>query len=94
MWKFIILALAGFVLYKMFTNDTKRKKTESKKETDRLKATGELIKDPICGTYVSVESDIRVREGETVHRFCSYECRDKYLKQIGAEPPKQSSEEE
>lgn len=92
MWKFIILALAGFILYKMFVNDSKRKAKESKKETERLKATGELVRDPVCGSYVSLESDIRVREGETVHRFCSYECRDKYLKQLGVEPPQKSKE--
>lgn len=87
MWKFIILAVAGFVLYKMFINDAKKKTKQSKQETERLKATGELVRDPACGTYVSLDSDIRVREGDTVHRFCSYECRDSYLKQLGMEPP-------
>ncbi len=82
MLKFIILIVAGFILYKLFTNDSKRKAKNSKKETERLKATGELVRDPVCGTYVSVNSDIRVREGETVHRFCSYECRDTFLKQL------------
>ncbi len=82
MWKFIVLIVAGFVLYKMFTTEKKRKTKSSQKETERLKATGELVQDPQCGAYVSVNSDIRVRTGEVVHRFCSYECRDKYLKQL------------
>ena len=43
-----------------------------------------MVKDPICGTYVEKDGSIRVREGEKVHVFCSYECRDKYLKQIEA----------
>jgi YHS domain-containing protein len=55
------------------------------KETIKQKvASGEMIKDPVCGTYVEKDGDIRVREGETIHVFCSYECRDKYLKQIDA----------
>ncbi len=94
MWKFIIIALAGFILYKMFVNDTKKKAKQSKKETERLKATGELVQDPACGAYVSLDSDIRVREGDTVHRFCSYECRDKYLRQLGMEPPADSKKQE
>lgn len=93
MLKFIILAVAAFVLYKMFVNDAKKKAKQSKKETERLKATGELVRDPACGTYVSLDSDIRVREGDTVHRFCSYECRDKYLKQLGMEPPADSTKQ-
>ncbi len=84
MLKFIIIAVCGFILYKMFTGDKKQKQKVKKKETEHLKATGELVKDPVCGTFVPVDSDIRVRDGETIHRFCSYECRDKYLKQIEA----------
>ncbi len=54
-------------------------------ETIQKRATaGEMAKDPICGTYVEADGNIRVKEGETVHIFCSYECRDKYLKQLEA----------
>lgn len=39
---------------------------------------GELKKDPVCGTYVSVDASVTKRiNGETVH-FCSAVCRDKY----------------
>ena len=39
---------------------------------------GELKKDPVCGTFVSVEVSVTKRVGgETVH-FCSAACRDKY----------------
>jgi uncharacterized protein len=42
------------------------------------RAGGELMKDPVCGTYVSAASAVK-REvgGETLH-FCSTACRDKY----------------
>jgi len=41
--------------------------------------TGELKKDPVCGTYISVATSIKETVGgETVH-FCSKECRDKYV---------------
>jgi YHS domain-containing protein len=43
-----------------------------------VRAGGTLYKDPICGTYVSVDSAIAQNVGgETVY-FCSAECRDKY----------------
>ncbi len=39
---------------------------------------GELKKDPVCGTFVSVETSVTKRvNGETLH-FCSPACRDKY----------------
>ena len=43
---------------------------------------GVLVKDPVCGTYVSRDSDIRIKDGGEVRCFCSYECRDKYLKEL------------
>jgi len=37
-----------------------------------------LQQDPVCGTYVAVDSSLkRVVNGRVVH-FCSPECRDKY----------------
>lgn len=40
---------------------------------------GELKKDPECGTYISAATSIkRTVDGETYH-FCSAECRDKFV---------------
>jgi YHS domain-containing protein len=39
---------------------------------------GELKKDPVCGTYVSVDTAVTRRvNGQVVH-FCSPACRDKF----------------
>jgi YHS domain-containing protein len=39
---------------------------------------GELKKDPVCGTYVSMATAIKETvKGEAVY-FCSKECREKY----------------
>jgi YHS domain-containing protein len=41
-------------------------------------AGGKLVKDPVCGTYVSAESSIaQIVQGQLVH-FCSQECAEKY----------------
>lgn len=37
-----------------------------------------LKRDPVCGTYVAIDSSLkRVVHGQVLH-FCSPECRDKY----------------
>jgi YHS domain-containing protein len=39
---------------------------------------GELVKDPVCGTFVSPAAAMKkTTKGET-HYFCSAECRDKF----------------
>lgn len=84
MLKFIVIGVALFLVYKLFMGDKRKREMEQEKTTERKVASGELIKDPICGTYVDRDGTIRVREGEKIHVFCSYECRDKFLKQIEA----------
>jgi len=39
---------------------------------------GELMKDPVCGTYVSSNSKYRRTVGGTTHVFCSEKCRDQF----------------
>lgn len=86
MWKWLILIVAGYALYRLFANDFLKKKkageVEDAADLERKVAAGEMVRDPECGTYVAVDSAISVRDGENVRYFCSYECRDKYLKQL------------
>lgn len=99
MWKWLILIAAGYLLYRLFANDWKKKqeKKDDKAEMERKVASGEMVKDPECGAYIDAESSITVRDGEAVHRFCSYDCRDAFLKKLengGRVLPKRSTEEE
>lgn len=99
MWKWIILAAAAYILYRLFANDIKRKlaKQDDTADIERKVATGEMIKDPQCGAYVDADSSITVRDGEVIHRFCSYDCRDAYLKALengGRVLPEQEKKEE
>jgi YHS domain-containing protein len=86
--KLLIFVLAAFLLYKLFTGDKKKKVDKKQEEVKQKAADGIMVKDPICGTFVSKESDIRVRKGEEVLCFCSYECRDKYVQQLESSEPK------
>jgi len=80
--KLLIFALVAYVLYRLFMNDRKKKQDNDQQEKEHLVATGEMVRDPVCGAYVEASSSISVRNGDTVTRFCSYECRDKYIKQL------------
>ena len=41
--------------------------------------TGELKKDPACGTYISAATSIKQTVGGETFYFCSKQCRDKYV---------------
>jgi len=39
---------------------------------------GELKKDPVCGTYISIATAVQKRIGTETYYFCSPECREKF----------------
>ncbi|MBA4357519.1 MAG: transcriptional regulator [Humidesulfovibrio sp.] len=82
MTKLLIIVICGFVVWKLFVGDKRYKQSKMQEKTENLTASGEMVKDPVCGAYVSKNSDIRVRQGDLVLNFCSYECRETYLKRI------------
>ncbi len=84
MLKWLIIALAGIVLYKLVFNDKAVKDKSEERQRARKIATGEMVKDPICGAYVDVDGSISVRDGDKIHRFCSYECREQFLDRLEA----------
>ena len=66
----------------MISEKEKENAEDQAAEVERKVAAGEMVKDPECGTYVSVDGNISVRDGDKVYRFCSYECRDKFLERL------------
>ena len=40
---------------------------------------GELKKDPNCGTYISTDRSIKTRYGGEILHFCSRECQQQFL---------------
>lgn len=83
--RLLIFAGAIYILYKLLSGDSKKKSQNKTKQAEQKYKAGEMVKDPMCGAYVAKDGDIRVREGDSVQCFCSYECRDKYLKRLQAE---------
>jgi YHS domain-containing protein len=77
--KVVIVALVCYVLYRLFMNDHKKKAEKDAQDKKKRMASGEMVQDPVCGTYVDKESSITVRNGDETIHFCSYECRQKYI---------------
>ena len=81
--KVAIVALVCYVLYRLFMNDNKKKAEKDAEKKKKRVESGEMVKDPVCGTYVEKDSAITVRNGEQTLYFCSYECRKKYIESVG-----------
>lgn len=47
--------------------------------SDQIPLTGELKKDPVCGTYIAAATSIKEKVGGQIFHFCSQECHDKYV---------------
>ena len=73
----VFLALAVLVIVVLLPRVSAWTRATS---TDRAARRDELVKDPVCQTYVVMSRAIRSEvDGATVH-FCSRECRDKYAR--------------
>ena len=44
--------------------------------------TGELKKDPACGTYIAAATSIQEKVEGEIFYFCSKQCRDKYVSSL------------
>lgn len=77
--KVVIFALACYVLYRLFMNDSKKKAEKEAEAKKKRMESGEMAQDPVCGTYVEKSNAITVRNGDQTLYFCSYECRQKYI---------------
>ena len=46
--------------------------------------TGELKRDPSCGTYIAVATSVKENIGGQTFYFCSKECRDKFVASLAS----------
>jgi len=47
--------------------------------SNQVPLTGELKKDPVCGTYIAAATSLKEKVGGQTFHFCSQSCRDKYV---------------
>ncbi|MEF3254601.1 MAG: YHS domain-containing protein [Deferribacterales bacterium] len=72
---FIALAYVAFVLFKRSNKQEVENKTISNEPV-------ELIKDPICGTFVEKNTTYKVKFYDNIYYFCSEECRQKFINNV------------
>jgi len=75
----LLFLIVRSVLRGLFSQSTNApERTRGPQAPTNVPEGGELRKDPVCGTYVSMLAGVRDKvRGETVY-FCSTECRDRY----------------
>lgn len=49
------------------------------KPSEQVPLSGELKRDPSCGTYIAAATSLKEKVGGQTFYFCSKECRDKYV---------------
>jgi YHS domain-containing protein len=54
----------------------------TQRPANQVPLSGELKKDPVCGTYIAAATSIQERVGGQTFHFCSQECRAKYVASV------------
>ena len=72
----IFLILLRFLLRLVFGTAFARRAPQPRHVPER--SGGELVRDPVCGTYIPKAGAFVIGKGDDAKYFCSIECRDKY----------------
>jgi YHS domain-containing protein len=73
--KLLLAAGLIFITIKLFRKPVENKNDESASSSEAV----DLVKDPICGTFVEETTDYKVKYYDKLYYFCSQECRDKFI---------------
>jgi len=83
--RFILAAIALFVLFKGLMKAIQLwrwyREIQRKTVSRSGERVSEMVRDPVCGVYISGDQALSVvKDGRRFH-FCSPECQQKFLKQ-------------
>ena len=78
--KIILYALLAYMVYALFRFFRALNKGSKSSRTSKL-ASGIMVKDEICNTYLPKEDAIKEIHKGKEYFFCSKECRQKFLEQ-------------
>ena len=79
MIKFLLLAIVVLLIARMFWRvvdgimDGARDRRQGARPSPM-----KLVRDPVCGTYVTPNTALSLTDRGATHYFCSQECRAKY----------------
>lgn len=74
----MIKSAIGYIRRLWYGNQTPRAAFRQPPPQQRQAGSTTLQQDPVCGTYVSVETSLKKLVGGRVIHFCSPECRNRY----------------
>jgi YHS domain-containing protein len=76
----VLRAVIG-IIFKGFTSLANPKPNSQNHESrgPQVPLSGELKKDPACGTYIAAATSLKEIVGGQTFYFCSKTCRDKYV---------------
>ncbi len=82
MGKLLVLAAAGYFLYRFLTGGGKEERPKScgGREEEGSDVDDVLMEDPVCHTYVPARDALCQRVDGRTYYFCSQECRDQFNK--------------
>jgi len=78
----IVRAVMGVVLKgfaELLTPNQQQRQQTASRANAEIPLTGELKRDPVCGTFTSTATSIKQTFGKETLYFCSPQCRDKYV---------------
>ena len=81
LWRYILIGLIIYLAYRAFKNLLRGRLGDSARapgEDSPPPEVEEMVQDPVCGVYISKESAVTERRGDTQYHFCSEECRSKF----------------
>lgn len=83
----MVRSVVGFIA-KMYTGQSDTSPQQSSQQragnssrpqsSSSSTTTGELKKDPVCGTFIATATAFQKYAGGQTHYFCSTDCRDKF----------------
>lgn len=79
MLKILFTAFLVFATFMLFRNS---KKLPWKKGDKSGNTPVELVKDPICETFIERDTLYKVKYYDNYYYFCSEECREKFINQM------------
>jgi YHS domain-containing protein len=80
LFRFLLIFLAVLVVYRAVRRLflPSRRRGEVPRGAREVIHKGEMVKDPVCGTYVPRDGSLSLRERGGEHFFCSPACRDAF----------------
>jgi YHS domain-containing protein len=65
--------------FKRFWQGTQSSRPVQRAATNAPPTSTVLQQDPVCGTYVAIDTSLKRIVSGRVYHFCSAECRDKFI---------------